>query len=82
MLHSSVCFQIEWNMTVVTVFISVMDQTVFSLVQKIERKSIKDDHIPFDLEWNGDLLLVSVPTEGMFVVNCNECLQESVNILA
>ena len=38
--YISISFQIEWDMIVVTVFLSILNQIEFHLVQKIERKTV------------------------------------------
>ena len=45
--YVSISFHIEWDMIVVTVFVSILNQMEFHLVQ---------DHIPFNFEGNGNIV--------------------------
>ena len=47
-----ISFQIEWDMIVMTVFLSVMNQMGFHLVQN-RKENCPHDHIPFNLKGNG-----------------------------
>ena len=48
----SISFQIEWDMFVVTVFLSILHQMEFHLVQN-QKENCHPDHIPFNLKGNG-----------------------------
>ena len=52
--YISISFHIEWDMIVVTVFLSILNQMEVHLVQKIERKTVTHDHIPFKVKGNGN----------------------------
>ena len=50
-----ISFQIEWDMIVVTVFLSILNQMEFYLVQN-RKKNCHYDYIPFNLKGNGILV--------------------------
>ena len=49
-------FQIEWDMIVVTVFLSILSQMEFHLVQK-RKENCHHDHIPFNMKGIGSIVL-------------------------
>ena len=49
MNHISNYFQIEWNMTVETIFLSILTQVEFHLVQN-KNKNSHNNHVPFNLK--------------------------------
>ena len=46
-------FQIEWDMIMVTVFLSIWNQMDFHLVQN-RKENCHHDHIPFNVKGNGN----------------------------
>ena len=52
----SISFHIEWDMIVVTVFLSILNQLEFHLVQNW-KKNCYHDHISFNLKENWNLFL-------------------------
>ena len=48
-----ISFFIEWDMIVVTVLLSILNQMEFNLVQ-IRKENCRHDHIPFNLKGNGN----------------------------
>ena len=46
---------IEWDMIVVTVFLSILNQMEFNLVQN-RKENCNHDHIPFNLKGNGNIV--------------------------
>ena len=63
--YISVSFQSEWDMIVVTGFLSILKQIEFHLVQN-RKKSCRHDHIPSNLKGNGNIVF-SVYTEFLTV---------------
>ena len=55
----SISFHIEWDMIVVTVFFSILNQMEFHLVQKIEEK-LSPRSYPIQRERNGKYSFLSV----------------------
>ena len=53
--YISISFHIEWDMNVVTVFLSILNQMEFHLVQNW--KENYHDHIPFNMKGNGNIVL-------------------------
>ena len=53
--YISSSFPIEWDMIVVTVFLSILNQMEFHLVQN-RKENCYHDHIPFDLKGNGHIV--------------------------
>ena len=49
--YISISCHIEWDMIVVTVFISILNQMVFHLVQN-RKENCHHDHIPFNVKGN------------------------------
>ena len=49
-----ISFQIEWDMIVMTVFLSILNQGEFNLVQN-RKKNCHDNHIPFNLKGNASV---------------------------
>jgi len=47
----SISFQIEWDLIVVSVFLSILNQIEFHLVQN-RKENCHHDHIPFNLKEN------------------------------
>ena len=55
--YVSISFHIEWDMIVVTVFLSILNQMEIHLVQN--RKEIcYHDHIPFNVKGNGNIVFL------------------------
>jgi len=54
-------FQIEWDMIMVRVFLSILNQMEFHLVQN-RKENCHYDHIPFNVKGNG-ILVFSVHAE-------------------
>ena len=52
--YISISFHIEWDMIVVTVFLSILNQREFHLVQN-RRENCHHDEIPFILKGNGKI---------------------------
>ena len=50
--YVSISFHTEWDMIVVTVFLSILNQMEIHLVQKIERKTVSTIIHPFNLKGN------------------------------
>ena len=48
-------FQIEWDMIVVTVFLSILNQMEVNLVQNL-KENCPNDHIPFNMIGNGNIV--------------------------
>ena len=48
-------FQIEWDMMVVTVFLSILNQIEFHLNQN-RKENCHYDHIPYNLKGNGNIV--------------------------
>ena len=53
--YVSISFHIEWDMIVVTVFLSISNQMEFHLVQN-RKENCHHDHIPFNLKGNGNIV--------------------------
>ena len=53
--YISISFHSEWDMIVVTVFLSLLNQMEFHLVQNRE-ENCHHDHIPLNLNWNGNIV--------------------------
>ena len=53
--YISICFQIEWDMIMVTVFLSISNQMKFHLV-KNWKQNCHHDHIPFNLKGNRNIV--------------------------
>ena len=51
----SISFQMEWDMIVVAVFSSILNQMEFHLVQD-RMENCHHDHIPFNVKGNGDTI--------------------------
>ena len=51
----SISFHIEWDMVVVTVFLSILTQMEFHLVQN-RKENCHHDHIPFNLKGNRNIV--------------------------
>ena len=51
----SISFQIEWDMIVVTVFLSILNQLDFHLVQNI-KENCHHDYILFNMKGNGNII--------------------------
>ena len=49
--YVSISFHIEWDMIVVTVFLSILNQMIFHLVQN-RQENCHHDHIPLNLKIN------------------------------
>ena len=47
--YISISFQIEWDMIVITVFLSILNQMEFSLVQN-RKENCHHDHMPFNFK--------------------------------
>ena len=56
--YISICFHIEWDMVVVTVLLSILNQMEFHLIQN-RKENCHHDHIPFNLK--GNEILVETP---------------------
>ena len=54
--YISISFHIEWDMIVVTVFLTIFNQMEFHLVQNW-KENCHQNHIPFNLRGNGILVL-------------------------
>ena len=52
--YYSIYFQIEWDMIVVTVYLSFLNQMDFHLVQNW-KENCHHDHIPFNMKGNGNI---------------------------
>ena len=50
-----ICFHIEWDMIVVTVFLSILNQMEFNLVQN-RKENCHRDHIPFNVKGIGNIV--------------------------
>ena len=53
--YISISFHSEWDMIVGTVFLSILNQMEFYLVQNRKENS-HHDHIPFDVKGNGNIV--------------------------
>ena len=53
--YISISFHIEWDMIVGTVFLSILNQMDFLLVQN-RKENCHHDHIPFNLKGNGNIV--------------------------
>ena len=53
--YISISFQIEWDMIMVTVFLSILNQMNFHLVQN-RKENCHHDHISFNLKGNGNIV--------------------------
>ena len=53
--YISISFPIEWDMIVVRVFLSILDQMGFHLV-KNRKENRHHDHIPFNVKENGNIV--------------------------
>ena len=64
--YISISFHIEWDMTVVTVILSILNQMEFNLVQN-RKKNCNHDHIPFNLKINGNIVfsVQTAPKQAM-----------------
>ena len=51
----SISFQIEWDMVVMTVFHSILNQMKFHLIQN-RKENCHHDHIPFNMKGNGNIV--------------------------
>ena len=51
----SISFHIEWDMIVVTVFLSILNQMEVHLVQN-RKENCHHDHIPFNMKGNGNIV--------------------------
>ena len=60
--YASNSFQIEWDMIMVTVFLSILNQMEFYLVQN-RKENYHQYHIPFYMKGNG-ILVFSVHQKG------------------
>ena len=72
----SISFQIEWDMIVVTVFISILNQIKFHLVQN-RKEDCHHDHIPFNLKGIGNVVFSvflswRCPQADSFAENCRK----------
>ena len=67
----SISFRIEWDLIVVTIFRSILNQMDFHLVLN-RKENYHHDHIPFTVKGNGNIVF-SVHTEKPFrnVINLN-----------
>ena len=65
-------FQIEWDMIVVTVFLSILNQMEFRLVQDW-KENCTYDHIPFNMKGKGDTVCDSVYSQrNLFEILFNQ----------
>ena len=53
--YVSIYFQIEWDMIEVTVFLRILNQMEFNLVQN-RKENCHHDHIPFNLKGNANIV--------------------------
>ena len=53
--YISISFHIEWDVIVVTVFLSIMNQMDFHLVQN-RKENCHHDHIPFNVKGNRNIV--------------------------
>ena len=53
--YVSISFHIEWDMIVVTVLFSILNQMEFHLVQNW-KENCYHDHIPFNVKGNGNIV--------------------------
>ena len=53
--YISISFQIDWDMIVVTVFLSILNQMEIHLVQN-RKENCHHDHIPFNVKGNGNIV--------------------------
>ena len=73
----SISFRIEWDMIVVTVFLSILNQMEFYLA-KNRKENCHYDHIPFNVKGNGNIIL-SAYVYGIYVASFETmlCIKES-----
>ena len=72
----SIFFHIEWDIIVVTVFLSILNQIDIHLVQN--RKEIcHHDHIPFNVKGNGKIFLSACLCVVFYWPNVRYCLTPS-----
>ena len=62
-------FQIEWDMILLTVFLSILNQMEFHLIQN-QKENSYHDHFPFNLKGNGNIVF-SVCSYQIFKVILN-----------
>ena len=53
--YVSISFHIEWDMIIVTVFLSILNRMEFHLVQNLN-ENCHHDHIPFNMKGNGKII--------------------------
>ena len=53
--YISISFHIEWDLIVVTVFLPILNQMEFHLVQN-RKENCHHDHIPFNVKRNGNIV--------------------------
>ena len=53
--YISISFHIEWDMIVVTVFLSILNRMDFHLDQN-RKETCRHDHIPFNMKGNGNIV--------------------------
>ena len=53
--YVSISFNIEWDMIVVTVYLSILNQMELRLVQN-RKENCHHDHIPFNVKGNGNIV--------------------------
>ena len=58
--YISLSFQIEWDMIVVTVFLSILNQIDFPLA-KNRKENCHHDHIPFNVKGKGNIVFSGLP---------------------
>ena len=64
--YVSISFNIEWDIIVVTVFLLILNQMEFHLVQN-RKENCHHDHIPFNVKGNGNVVL---PVGGLQTRKC------------
>ena len=62
-----VSFQIERNMIVATVFLSILIQIEFQLV-KSRKENCRHDHIPFNVKGNGNIVFLSARNDVIRII--------------
>ena len=67
--YISISFQIEWDMIVVIVFFSILNQMEFHLVQN-RKDNYYHDHIPFNVKENR-ILVYSVQKGSLYLKHMN-----------
>ena len=65
--YISISFHIEWDMIIVTVFFSIVNQMEFHLVQN-RKENCQHDHISFNVKGNGDIVFSMYPVDYRCVV--------------